>query len=241
MKSSKPTSQRLQWSICATVSFVLMSAANVCVSAATITPIEFGSYQQITPQRAVVRQNGNESLAPAVLYNGAGLNHKNPLLAAHSADPAAAWQFQLDGSDYPVSVEFDLGGEFLLNEMWLWQLPEELFPGQAVSEFDIVMRGGDGEELGVLDRGEGRLKSAGLLPVPRFNAFGECVFLPIPDCVRYVELRIYSNMGAVDTLGLEEVSFFGRAKIPTVPEPATVGMLMLGGLAVIAQVRKGHR
>lgn len=189
---------------------LLGSSAN----AATITPPAFGAYQEIPAQRAVVRIGDAETKAPAALYDGTGLNHKNPLLASHSTDPAAAWQATLSGEDYPVSVEFDLGDEFLVNEMWLWQLPEALFPGQGVAQFDIVMRDGNGHELGVLNGATGGPKSTGMQPVPRFNAFGECVFLPIPDCVRFVELRVSKNLGALDTVGLEEVSFFGRAKIP---------------------------
>jgi hypothetical protein len=207
--------------------------------AATIVP-GFGPYQAIRPVRALVRHQGQTTEAPAVLYDGSGLNHDNPLLAQHVADVATVWQFPIASDAYPVSIEFDLGTGYLVNEMWLWQLPGGTFPGQGVREYDIVMRDADGAQMALLQGADGQPKSTGVQPVARFNAFGECVFLPVSDPVRFIELRIYENLGATDLVGLAEVSVFGRGEVPDVPEPS--GWLMLMAAAAgLAFCRPLHR
>jgi len=210
------------------------------LSGATIQSPQVGPYQQIHPVGAVIRYLDRVQDASPSLYNNDGLNHPNPLLAQHGTEPQTIWQFPWDAESSPVSIEFDLGGQYLVNEMWLWQLPTELFPGQGLADFDIVMRGAGGEILGVVDGVAGHPNAARARSVNRSSAFGECVFLPVPNFVHSVELRINETVGDVDVVGLAEVSFFGRTTTPTVPEPGT-GCLSLLGLGGLVWWRRGKR
>jgi len=73
---------------------------------------EFGPYKLIRPVGAVVRLGDSESPAPPVLYDGTGLSHPNPLRASHGPDLDTVWREPIGEDSLPVSVEFDLGGEF---------------------------------------------------------------------------------------------------------------------------------
>lgn len=210
---------------------------NLKLDAGPILDPEFGPYKLIRPVGAVVRHGESESPAPAVLYDGTGLSHPNPLRASHGADLDTVWREPIGEHSLPVSVEFDLGGEFLVNEMWLWRIPGDELEAAGIFAFDVVMRDANGEEVGVFETDVTRLKGVGLQPVPRFNAFGECVFLPFPDCVKFVELRIHQNRGDVDWVGLAEVTFAGREKVQAVPEPSRV-VLMIGSLALLSFRRR---
>jgi hypothetical protein len=202
---------------------------------------QFGAYQSIQPVNAVARYQGQEFAVTEALTNGAGLNHRHPLMAHHGSDPDTIWQMPLEDSSFPVSLEFDLGGEFLLNEMWIWQLRGEGLEAQGIDQYEIVMRDADGNEVAVLDSSSQPLKSAGVQPASRFNAFGECIFLPYPDCVRFIELRIHSNLGDTDWLGLAEVLFLGRAKLEPVPEPTAAFGLMIGIASLLVFRRRQTR
>lgn len=201
--------------------------------AATIGEPELGPYQVIYPVSAVVRHADTQSPATPSLYNGDGLNHSNPILAQHSDDLSTMWQHELGAEGFPVTIEFDLGKEFLVNELWIWQPRGDGMLGQGIADFDILMRDEDGNEVGTIAGANASMKGVGMQPVHRFNAFGECVFLPIPDCVRFLELRILSNLGDVDLVTLAEVTFAGRQKLIPVPEPQAAVMLpgILLGLA----------
>lgn len=216
----------------------LLLVASPSVHAATIIQPELGHYQLIRPVSAVVRQGNQVTPAPAVLYNGSGLNHKNPLLAEHSDDPATLWTFPLtEDKGLPVSVQFDLGANYLVNEMWLWQLPGPDLVDAGVREFDVVMRDEFGVEIGSLTTRLEDFKAYGLGPVNRLSAFGDCVLLPFPDCIRFVELRIKSNLGNTDWVGLAEVAFAGRFKGEIVPEPSALALLGVGSLFLVGTRR----
>jgi hypothetical protein len=192
---------------------------------------ELSPYQVIRAQSAVVHHGDREFPAPAVLYDGTGLTHENPLLASHGSDPATIWQYPVSPDEYPVGVEFDLGGGYFINEMWIWQLQGEGLEDQGLLEFDILMRDFAHREVGLVEGTLDDFKRVGIQPVQRFNAFGECIFLPVPDCVRYVELRIKRNRGNSQWLGLAEVAFAGWNSCSPVPEPSAL-MLVAGGLGL---------
>ena len=185
---------------------------------------KLGPYRTIQAVSAIVRYGGQESIPTASLYNGAGLSDRHPLRAVHSDDLETIWTHPLGDAAYPVSVEFDLGKDFRVNEMWIWQAPGDSFLGERVKEFDIVMRDANREILGVLESGVGQIKGSGFQASPRFSAFGECVFLPIDDWVRSIEVRILSNLGSEEALSLAEVMFAGREKM-VVPEPSALSAL----------------
>jgi hypothetical protein len=198
--------------------------------AATIAPRELSPYQVIRAKSALIRHGDRQSEAPASLYDGTGLTHENPLLAQHGSDPDTLWQYPIRAEEYPVSIELDLGEEFLINELWIWQLQGEELEDQGLQEFEIVMRDAGYREVGLLEGTLDQFDRVGVQPVQRFNAFGECIFLPIPDCVRFIELRIRSNRGDDQWVGLAEVAFAGWQKL--VPEPSTSSGLLLAGLVL---------
>jgi hypothetical protein len=215
------------------VALVVWIVAGGLLQRARATPIIeplLGAYQMIQPISAVIRFDGQETDAPAALYNGDGLTHHNPLLAEHGNDPDTIWQFPITPDRYPVAIEFDLGGEFLVNEMWVWQLRGLETSDQGIDDFDVIMKDASGREIGTRSASSDQLKRGGVGPVQRFNAFGECIFLPFPDCIRFVELRIRSNLGDPNYVGLAEISFAGRQKLTNVPEPASLTLIGLASL-----------
>lgn len=224
----------------------IMTSANCVVfssaaRAGTILPPEFGAYGTVRPVAAIGRYQGETFTLPDALTNGAGLTHRHPLMAQHGSDPDTIWQMPITGDTYPVSLEFDLGGEFLLNEMWIWQLRGDGLEERGIRDFEIIMRDADGNEVAVLDSEATLLKSTGVQPIQRFNAFGECVFLPYPDCVRFIELRIHSNLGDVDWLGIGEILFLGREKLQVVPEPGATGALVVASTILLVRGRRRTR
>ena len=208
--------------------------------AATIPPRELSPYQVIRAQSALVRHGDRQQLVASSLYDGTGLTHENPLLAQHGSDPDTIWRYPITPNEYPVSVEFDLVREYLVNEMWVWQLQGRDLESQGLLEFDIVMRDAARRQVGVLEGALDEFKRVGIQPVQRFNAFGECVFLPVPDCVRYVELRIRRNRGDSQWLALAEVAFAGWKKNVPVPEPASSLSLIAAGLGLWNRSRRAR-
>jgi hypothetical protein len=205
--------------------------------AAPISPRELSPYKVIRAESALIRHGDRVSDAPASLYDGTGLTHANPLLAQHGSDPDTIWQYPITSAEYPVAIELDLGAEFLINELWIWQLQGEL-EDQGLLEFDIVMRDANYREVGMLEGTLDQFNRVGIQPVQRFNAFGECIFLPIPDCVRFVELRIHHNRGDAQWVGLAEVAFAGWEKLESVPEPASATGLLLAAGTLWATTRR---
>lgn len=205
-------------------------AAGVILESALEFETEVGPYQMIRPVSSTIIHDGERTPGTENLYNGDGLTHPNPLFAEHGSDPETIWTYEISQDEYPVSVEFDLGEDFLVAEMWIWQPKTEDGANQGIEDFDIIMKDADGNEVGVLMNGIQQIKATGLQPVTRFAAFGECVILPFPECVRFVELRIRSNLGDPDYVSLAEVAFAGRAKSNGVPEPTTLSLGLMGFL-----------
>jgi hypothetical protein len=209
------------------------------VARATAAPIEFGDlspYQVIRARSAWVLHGDQQTQAPASLIDGTGLTDENPLLAYHGTESEAIWQHPV-GQEYPVSIEFDLGSDYLINELWIWQLPGEL-KDRGLQDFEIVMRDASRRELGTLIGALDRFDRVGVQPAQRYNAFGECIFLPIAEFVRSVELRIHRNRGDQTWVGLAEVAFAGWGDPPSVPEPGGLTLLVTGLLASLARRRR---
>jgi hypothetical protein len=211
-------------------------AGRVCASTLPVPRSESSPYQVIRAKSGVVRHGVRELPAPAVLYDGTGLTHENPLLASHGSDPATIWQYPVGPDEYPVAIELDLGGGFLINEMWIWQLQGGL-EDQGLLEFDVLMRDAAHRQVGLVEGTLDDFKRVGIQPVQRFNAFGECIFLPVPDCVRYVELRIHRNRGNSQWLGLGEVAFAGWSACSPVPEPSWL-VIVAAGLSLSPMLRR---
>jgi hypothetical protein len=202
------------------------------------TPIAFGElspYQVIRAKSAIIRHGDQTSDAPASLYDGTGLTHEHPLLAYHGLQPGTIWQYPI-GNEYPVSIELDLGGEYLINELWVWQLPGEL-EDQGLFEFDILMRDASRTEVGTVNGALDQFDRVGVQPAQRYNAFGECVFLPVAEYVRWIELRIQRNRGDEQWVGLAEVAFAGWGDPNSVPEPSS-GLGLALALATLTFVSR---
>jgi hypothetical protein len=121
--------------------------------------------------------------------------------------------------------------------MWLWQL-QGTMADYGVREFDVIMKDANGTLVGQLTTNVEQLKAAEFGPVVHFSAFGDCILLPFPDCVRFVELAIRENLGNAQFLGLAEVAFAGRQKGALVPEPSALALSSLGLLMLAARCRR---
>jgi len=229
---------RLQVRLYAILFGVLLVASSTGASfATTIVDPDLSDYMVIHPISATLIHGADRTAVTPALYNGDGLDGTNPLLAPHGNDPSTAWIYEAGASDYPVSLEFDLGGNFLVTEMWLWQL-QGTMADYGVREFDVIMKDANGTLVGQLTTNVEQLKAAEFGPVVHFSAFGDCILLPFPDCVRFVELAIRENLGNAQFLGLAEVAFAGRQKGALVPEPSALALSSLGLLMLAARCRR---
>jgi len=217
---------------------VLLAAGSAGpLSATTIVDPDLSDYMVIHPVSAKLIHGAERSPVTPSLYNGDGLDGANPLTSPHGNDPSTAWIYEASSGDYPVSLEFDLGGNFLVTEMWLWQL-QGTMADYGVREFDVIMKDANGTLVGQLSTNVDELKAAEFGPVVHFSAFGDCILLPFPDCVRFVELAIRKNLGNAQFLGLAEVAFAGRQKGALVPEPSALALGSLGLLLLVARRRR---
>lgn len=217
--------------------FLLSIAVGGYCQAAPIIEPDTSDYKVIVPVSGRVRHGGETVALPPAFYNGAGLDGSNPLFANQGDDPTTFWTYPISTSEYPVSLEFDLGGNFLVTEMWLWQLQGQM-SDYGVRAFDVIMKDSFGAEVGMLTTRVDDLKAAEYGPVTWLSAFGDCILLPFPDCVRFVELRIRENLGNPNWLGLAEIAFAGRQKGTLVPEPSA---LALAGLGFVLFLSRGRR
>ncbi|MDG2381068.1 MAG: hypothetical protein P8N76_05300 [Pirellulaceae bacterium] len=209
--------------------------------AGVIRDPEIGPYQMIRPISSTIVHHGETISGDPNLYNGAGLNHRNPLFAEHDSNPDTSWEYEIEPTDYPLSIEFDLGDNFLVSEMWIWQPPSENGVERGIDQFDIIMRDENGLEVGTLTNGLEQMAAVSAEPIRRFAAFGDCLILPFPDCVRFVELRIHSNLGDPDYLSLAEVAFAGRRKNVWVPEPMSGHLALIGLIGVVGRLARRGR
>ena len=171
-------------------------------------------YQIIKPVAANLIDASGEIIAEDIgksMYDGSGLSTDSPLTATHGTDSDTMWSadLQVDG---PVSIQFDLGESYDIQEFWMWQFNDPAETDQGVKAFDIVFRDGLGEIIGEisgasLDRADGEFN------LPYY-------FCPIIHCVQFVEFRLLENYGDAAAIGFSEVVFAGRLKNEIVPEPA---------------------
>ncbi len=202
--------------------------------AGPIVDLDPTPYGLIRPASAVVlHEDGPTTELPSVGFDGTGLSNPSPLRGAHSSnlDDMVAVPF---AGDSPVTIQYDLGNQYNVNELWLWQYNGEGETDRGMSEFDIVFRDDDGQIVGQLSAAE--VERAIGLDLPA------SYFCPIAESVRFIELVIRDNYGDSSFVGLSDIAFAGRLKTIAVPEPSSMAVaLMLGFLFVAAGRRRSRR
>lgn len=134
-----------------------------------------------------------------------------------------------------VSIVFNLGADYMLTGMWLWNYRE--------SGPDVRNRGLDSVTVEFSTDNLNWSDSQVLTPSRAENSFGYAQSLAFTDTstdlYRYVRFSSMSNFGTAinnNFLGFNEVRFTAA-----VPEPATYGLLGAGALAAAAFVRRRKR
>ncbi len=179
----------------------------------------------VTPVSVAASSQLNTTRGPNELF-GPGLTAYDEHQASWADN--AMWQSSAaDWSDNQATLDFDLGEKKDLSAVRIWNFNE--YPPDntsvGVQTMEILVK----SEL--LDSFTSVCtihpsQASGLADID----FSEIFALDAND-VQYVQFRITENYGA-GTVGLSEVQFMGA-----VPEPATLAVLSLGGLALLGRRR----
>ena len=132
--------------------------------------------------------------------------------------------------DSPVSIRYDLGSQYTVNELWLWQYNGEGETDRGMSDFDILFRNEDGQIVGQLAEAEVERAIGFDLPAS--------YFCPTAESVRFVELVIRDNYGDNTFVGLSDIAFAGRLRTISVPESSSMAVALVLGLLSLAAVRR---
>ena len=198
-------------------------------SAGVIDDLEQSPYGLIRATSAIVLfSDGTSSDLPAVSYDGTGLNNPSPLRGEHSNDVLEMATIPFDG-DSPVTIQYDLGDHYNVNELWLWQYNGEGETDRGLKDFDVVFRDEEGKIVGQMTAEQ--VEQAIGLDLPA------SYFCPLAECVRYIDLVIRENYGDAGFVGLSDIAFAGRLKTMTVPEPSSVGLMLIGFLCFVRKMR----
>lgn len=216
---------------CATLSLALLAcSSNITLIAGPIMDIDQKPYGVVRPVAAsFIGADGSMNPLSSVGHDGSGLNRPSPIRGVHGNDAADMVSVPFDGES-PVTIQYDLGDLYNINELWLWQYNELGETDRGIKDFDIVFRDEFGEVVGELsgattDRGNG-------LTIPA------SYYCPLAECVRFIELVIRDNYGDDMFAGLSDIAFAGRLKTLAVPEPSNLTIVSLLGLYLISRNRR---
>lgn len=203
--------------------------------AGRLDPDNLAEYQIIQPLSANLLDATGGIIAEDIgksSYDGSGLTTDSPLTATHGTDPGTMWAAEIR-HDGPVSIQFDLGEAYDIQEFWMWQFNDLLESDQGVKSFDIVFRDEQGGIIGEI-LGADMERANGELINPYY-------FCPIVHCVQFVEFRLLENYGDVNLIGFSEVLFAGRLKNEIVPEPAVSAITLVLCLPILNRYRRNNR
>jgi PEP-CTERM motif len=173
-------------------------------------------------------RNGSPGYNLANIVNGVGLTDNTPSLDARHDWPsqANAWH-----SSPVVNINFDLHGEYFLDTMCVWQ-----WSAYGLASVKDV-------EVAYSFNGSGYTKIFGIDEFPNMGNYAnqwQVRFDFNEVLATHVRLKIMDNWGYRTVpnnfayFGINEVQFGGRP----IPEPATLGLLAMGGLAMIRRRRR---
>ncbi|MCA9200588.1 MAG: hypothetical protein KDA87_23775 [Planctomycetales bacterium] len=198
-------------SFCRTLFLIgtLAAATQRPVCAGVISDYEVGPYQTIRPVSASLVTDAGLVELGSQAYDGDGLTNSSPLFALHGNEADSMLQVPFtDGS--PSTVQFDLGGQFNIHEIWLWQFNDAQNLDVGVSDVEFVFRDEDGNVVGGLTGG---------VSMGRGDLVKPYYFCPFGECVRFIDVILKDNFGDLDLVGFSEIVFAGREKVAEVPEP----------------------
>ena len=214
--------------------FVLVALLIVTVQAGTLVP-----RGDIVPTASSENYVGSAYK----ICNGAGLDMPGLL---HGPGGTDAWDAA--GGQFPDNVingswiSFDLGQAYVLDNMWVWN-----YNGNAPHWIDEKNRGARNLDLQYSLDGTNwtTLRHVELQqPTEMDWPYAHSDDLALGVTAQYIKFDIAPvtadatsgnwGMGATNELLISEVAFFGTV----VPEPATMALLGLGGLALLRRRRK---
>ena len=199
--------------------------------AGPIDDLDQTPYGLIRPASAVVlHSDGTSTDFSSVGFDGTGLSDPSPLRGVHSNDFSEMVAVPLDNGAVPVTIQYDLGDRYTVNEMWLWQYNGEGETDRGLKDFDVVFRDHDGTIVSQL-AAEHAEQADGLETPPSY-------FCPTAQGVRYIDLVVRDNHGDTDFVGLSDIAFAGRLRPVEVPEPSGIALAMLFGVLIVARRRR---
>ncbi|MCA9218636.1 MAG: hypothetical protein KDB27_36455, partial [Planctomycetales bacterium] len=178
--------------------FLLCASFLGSADAGPIAEVEAAPYGLIRPESAVLLLgDGSKESLPTVGFDGTGLSSFSPLRGVHSTEVSGMVSVPVSDVD-PVTIRYDLGNEFSVNELWLWQYNAEGETDRGMKDFDIVFRNTNGNVVSEIAAATVGIANAGNLPAS--------YFCPVAEDVRYVELVIRENYGDTEFVGLSEIA-----------------------------------
>ncbi len=184
----------------------------------------------------------NANMSPSDAIDGGGLSGGAALTGTHST----TWTDHWWGAGTTPQITIDLGGNYNLDTIHIWNYNEngqssrglqnvEIYVSTDASDLNLVklITSGPGSQ----DNGSGNFLFAQAPSLSTYSGFGldmaGVTNASLLSNARLVRIQALDTHGS--TGGLAEVQFGGTS---AVPEPSSIALLGLGGLALILRRRK---
>jgi hypothetical protein len=174
------------------------------------------------------------------ITDGSGLGSVGTLYRTHSNNPHQTMWLSHNPAGFPALdpnpyVIVDLGAEYLVDSMHIWNYNESGSLTRSVKDLDIRSSTtlGSGGNPPATDTFELEQSLVLLAGTGSGSYEGQRINFDTAFLARYIMLDVNSNFGG-DDYGLSEVQFFA-----VVPEPSSLGVIALGALGLLARRRRG--